>query len=160
MEARPATAADDAAIWEIIAAPIAAGEVFALPQEWGAEEALGYWRGAGKSTFVVEEGGAIVGTFYIQPNQLGRGGHVANAGYATRRGCEGRGIAAFMCERSKEEARRQGYRAMQFNFVVASNERAVALWRRHGFAVVGTLPRVFDHPRLGLVDAYVMHAPL
>lgn len=160
MKARPATNADDAAIGEIIAPLIAAGEVFALPQEWSAAEALAYWCAPGKSTFVVEDGGAIVGTYYIQPNQLGRGGHVANAGYATRQGCEGRGIAAFMCARSKEEARRQGYRAMQFNFVVATNARAVALWRRQGFAIVGTVPRAFDHPRLGLVDAYVMHADL
>ena len=160
MEARPATAADDAAIWEIITPPIAAGEVFALPRGWGAAEAIGYWRGPGKATFVVEQDGEIVGTYYIQPNQLGGGAHVANAGYATRTGCEGRGIAGFMCANSKEEARRQGYRAMQFNFVLASNERAVALWQRHGFAIVGTLPEVFDHPRLGLVDAYVMYAAL
>ena len=102
----------------------------------------------------------MVGTYYIQPNQLGGGSHVANGGYATAPGASGKGVARAMCADSLDRARAQGYRAMQFNFVVATNERAVALWQSLGFAILARLPAVFDHPVQGLVDAHVMFRTL
>ena len=109
---------------------------------------------------MAEDGGRIVGTYYLRANNRGGGAHVANCGYMTAPDGSGRGVARAMCAHSLDEARRRGFTAMQFNFVIASNERAVRLWQACGFAIVGTLPGVFMHPRLGPVDAYVMHRAL
>jgi ribosomal protein S18 acetylase RimI-like enzyme len=153
---RPARAEDAEAVWAIIAPIIAAGEVFALPRDMPREAALDYWLGGDHLPFVLEKDGMVLGTFYIRPNQLGGGGHVANAGYATSPQATGRGIARAMCAHSLEQAAARGFMAMQFNFVVSSNVRAVALWESMGFAVVGRLPGAFAHPALGMVDALVM----
>jgi ribosomal protein S18 acetylase RimI-like enzyme len=102
----------------------------------------------------------VVGTYYLQSNQKGGGAHVANCGYATLAQARGRGVARAMCIYSMETARQQGYLAMQFNFVVATNEGAVALWKSLGFEVVGRVPQAFRHPALGLVDALVMYRAL
>jgi len=160
MQIRPATAHDDDAIWRIIGPVIAAGETYALPREWARDEALAYWRAPGHAVFVVEDNGAIVGTYYLQANQRGGGAHVANCGYITAAEATGRGVARAMCVHSLDAARTRGFRAMQFNFVVATNECAVQLWERCGFATVGRLPGAFRHPRLGPVDALVMYRTL
>jgi len=157
---RPAAGADDEAIWRILEPTIRAGETYVLPRDMTRAATLAYWRLPGHAVFVAEQDGAIVGTYYLRANQQGGGAHVANCGYVTAADAQGRGIAAAMGEHSLGEARRRGFRAMQFNFVVASNERAVRLWQRLGFAVVGRLPEAFQHPRLGLVDALVMHRAL
>jgi ribosomal protein S18 acetylase RimI-like enzyme len=65
-----------------------------------------------------------------------------------------------MCQHSLEYAKTRGFRAMQFNFVVSSNERAVRLWQSMGFEIVGRLPGAFVHPALGTVDALVMYRHL
>jgi ribosomal protein S18 acetylase RimI-like enzyme len=109
---------------------------------------------------VAEADGEIVGTYYLRPNQAGGGKHVCNCGYVTSASATGRGVARAMCEHSLEHARRRGYRSMQFNFVVSSNTRAVALWKWMGFEVVGRLPAAFEHPALGYVDALVMFRSL
>lgn len=101
--------------------------------------------------------GAVVGTYLLRANQPGLGSHVANAGYMVHPGCFGQGIGGRMCEHSLEEARQAGFLAMQFNPVVSSNTRAVALWKRHGFAVTGTVPLGYRHRTLGLVDLLIMH---
>jgi ribosomal protein S18 acetylase RimI-like enzyme len=160
MEIRAASLADDDAIWSILAPIVRAGETYALPREWSREEVLAFWRAAGHEVFVAEENGVVHGTYFVCPNRLGGGAHVANAGYATATAAQGKGIAAAMCEHSLEYARSRGFRAMQFNFVIATNTRAVALWQRMGFSIVGTLPRAFVHPTLGDVDAFVMHRSL
>ena len=85
---------------------------------------------------------------------------MANCGYVTGSAATGRGVARAMCEHSVERARSRGFRAMQFNFVVSSNERAVRLWESFGFATVGTLTRAFSHPHLGYIEAYVMYREL
>jgi ribosomal protein S18 acetylase RimI-like enzyme len=123
-------------------------------------EAIAYWMGPDRETFVAEEGGRVFGTYYLRANQLGGGAHVANCGYMTAMEATGRGIARMMCTDSLERARARGFRAMQYNFVVSTNERAVRLWQSFGFDVVGTLPRAFDHPTLGYVDALVMFKTL
>lgn len=157
---RPATSADEDAVWAILAPVFRAGETYPIPRDIARAEALAYWHSAGHTAFVAADGDTIVGTYYLRDNNRGGGGHVANCGYVTAQGATGRGVARAMCDHSIEEARRRGFTAMQFNFVIASNERAVRLWQTCGFAIVGTLPRVFSHPLLGPVDAYVMHRTL
>jgi L-amino acid N-acyltransferase YncA len=153
---RPARAADEDAVWEILEPVLRAGDTYALPGDWDRAEALAFWLGGDHDAYVAEESGRVVGTYYLHPNQRGGGSHVANCGYVTRAGETGRGVARGMAFHSLDLARSRGYRAMQFNFVVSSNARAVALWRSMGFAVVGTLPEAFRHPALGYVDALVM----
>jgi ribosomal protein S18 acetylase RimI-like enzyme len=155
MLVRSATPDDDEAIRTIITPIIRAGETYALPSDWTEREALAYWRSPEHTVFVVDDG-AVVGTYYIRPNQRGGGSHVANAAFMTRASTEGRGVAAAMCTHALDDAAAAGYAAMQFNFVVATNARAVALWQRLGFQIVGRLPGAFQHPMLGFVDALVM----
>lgn len=157
---RPANPGDAAEIWKILEPVIRAGETYTLPQEMTRDAALAYWFGAGHSVFVAEAEGQIAGTYFLQANQKGGGSHVANCGYMTSAIHTGKGIARAMCLHSLEYAREQGFRAMQFNFVVSSNTRAVKLWERLGFQIVGRLPLAFHHPTHGYVDAFVMYRSL
>jgi ribosomal protein S18 acetylase RimI-like enzyme len=159
MNIRPATHEDSAAIWRIIEPIIRAGETYALPADWTASEALAYWWSPGHTVFVAEDL-AILGTYYLRANQRGGGAHVANCAFMTAPSASGRGVATAMCEHALRYAAHAGFSAMQFNFVASTNERAVALWRRFGFAIVGRLPGAFRHPSLGLVDALVMYRTL
>ena len=160
MHIRPAHVNDAQAIWRIIGATIRAGETYALDRGMREADALSYWMGNDCETFVAEEDGEILGTYYMRPNQAGGGNHICNCGYMTSAAAMGRGVARAMCQHSLEHARKCGYRGMQFNFVVSSNERAIALWLSFGFEIVGRLPHAFHHPRLGFVDALVMFRPL
>ena len=153
---RKARPADADAIADIILPTIRAGETYTLDPAMRREDALAYWTGADKETFVAEADGQILGTYYLRPNQAGGGSHVCNCGYMTGAAATGRGVARQMCAHSLEQARSAGYRAMQFNFVVSTNERAVKLWQSLGFDVVGRLPGAFAHPAHGFVDALVM----
>lgn len=157
---RPALAEDRPAIWRILEPVIRAGETYTLDRDLSEDRALAYWLGPDKETFVAEEDGAVLGTYYMRPNQAGGGAHVCNCGYVTSSQATGRGIARQMCRHSLEHAPLRGYRAMQFNFVVVTNERAVRLWESMGFAIVGRLPLVFHHPTQGYVDALVMFRAL
>jgi ribosomal protein S18 acetylase RimI-like enzyme len=157
---RPATPGDDDAIRQIIMPVIRTGETYALPADWTATEALAYWGSPDHAVFVAEEGGAVVGTYYIRANQRGGGSHVANCAFMTRTSAAGRGVASAMCTHALQHAAAAGYAAMQFNFVVAANSRAIALWQRFGFEIVGRLPGAFRHPMLGFVDAFVMFRKL
>jgi ribosomal protein S18 acetylase RimI-like enzyme len=158
---RPAQLEDADAVWSILAPTIREGETYALDRDMGREAALAYWMGEGTEAFVAEEdGGEVIGTYYLRRNQAGGGSHVANCGYMTATSATGRGVATRMCEHSLQHARARGYRAMQFNFVVSTNERAVRLWRAQGFEVVGRLPFAFEHPTRGFVDALVMFRSL
>jgi ribosomal protein S18 acetylase RimI-like enzyme len=154
---RPALAADAADVWRVLEPTIVAGETYALPTDMTREDAIAYWCAPGHEVFVAEERNVIVGTYYLRPNQHGGGAHVANAAYMVAPAATGRGIAQAMCEHSLQHARERGFLALQFNFVVNSNERAVRLWQHLGFAIVGRVPKAFRHPSLGLVDALVMH---
>ncbi|RXZ63914.1 GNAT family N-acetyltransferase [Pelagerythrobacter rhizovicinus] len=160
VEIRPARAEDRAAIWSVLEPVIRAGETYAFDRDMSEEAALAYWIRKDTETFVAEEDGRILGTYYMRPNQAGGGGHVCNCGYVTAAHAAGRGIARLMCLHSLDHARSRGYRAMQFNFVVSTNERAVRLWQSLGFNIAGRLPRAFDHPKLGYVDALVMFRAL
>ena len=153
---RPATGADDDAIWAILEPTFRAGETYPIPRDIGRADALAYWQSPGHTVFVAEDAGQVVGTYYLRANNRGGGAHVGNCGYIVAPAAMGRGVARAMCEHSLGQARKRGFRAMQFNFVIASNERAVRLWQACGFTIVGRLPAAFAHPRLGLVDALVM----
>ncbi len=157
---RAATPADDVAIADIILPIIRVGEAYALDRDMTAEQALAYWRAAGHSVFVAEIDGRVLGSYYCRANQAGGGRHVANCGYATHAAATGRGIARTMGLHSFDHARAAGFRAMQYNFVIASNVRALALWLSLGFEQVGRLPDAFDHPTLGEVDALVLYRRL
>lgn len=147
-------------IWAILEPVVRAGESYTLPRDMAREEALDYWFFGGHEVFVAEEDGQVVGTYFLQANQRGGGSHVANCGYMTAPGARGKGVARTMCAHSLERAKQRGFRAMQFNFVVASNERAVELWKSLGFETVGRLPGAFLHPVKGYTDAYVMYREL
>lgn len=153
---RPAAPADDDTIWAILEPTFRAGETYPIPRDITRADALAYWRSPGHEVFVAEAEGRVLGTYYLRANNRGGGTHVANCGYVVAPEASGRGVARAMCRDSLERARQRGFRAMQFNFVIASNERAVRLWQSCGFSVVGRLPEAFAHPRLGLVDALVM----
>jgi L-amino acid N-acyltransferase YncA len=157
---RLARAEDRPQIWRIMEPVIRAGETYALPRDMTEIDALDYWFSAPHEVFVAERDGEIVGTYYLRANQLGGGAHVANCAYMSAAWATGQGVARAMCAHSLELAEARGFRAMQFNFVVASNTRAVALWQSFGFDIVGRLPQAFRHPVLGLVNAYVMFRAL
>jgi ribosomal protein S18 acetylase RimI-like enzyme len=157
---RPATPADDDAIWRILEPTLRAGETYPIPRDVSRDDALAYWHAPGNDVLVAEESGAVSGTYYLRANNKGGGAHVANCGYMVAPAATGRGVARAMCMDSLARARSRGFTAMQFNFVIASNERAVRLWQACGFKIVGRLPGAFAHPRLGAVDALVMHRPL
>ena len=157
MQIRPATADDDDAIWAVMAPVVAAGETYALPRDMPRAAALAWWKAPGNSVFVAQEpSGQVVGTYLLHANQMGGGGHVANCGFMTAPAAAGKGVARAMCAHALDEARRRGFRAMQFNFVISTNTRAVALWQACGFEIVGRLPGAFAHPSQGDVDVYVM----
>ena len=157
---RAAAEGDADAIWAILEPIIRAGETYCLPRDMDKTSALAYWCAAEHEVFVAEQEGQIVGTYFLQANQKGGGAHVANCGYVTALTATGRGIARAMCAHSLDRARARGFRAMQFNFVVSTNERAVRLWQSFGFAIVGRLPKAFEHPTLGYVEAYIMYRDL
>ncbi|SMC84344.1 Ribosomal protein S18 acetylase RimI [Fulvimarina manganoxydans] len=157
---RPARDEDREALASILVPVIRAGETYALDRDLSEDAILSYWLGADRETFVAAENGHILGTYYLRKNQAGGGSHVANCGYVTDPAASGRGIARTMAEHSFQAARERGFAAMQFNFVVSTNERAVRLWRSLGFAEVGRLPRAFRHPVAGEVDALVMYRML
>ena len=160
MQIRAASEADRAAVLSIVKPVLAAGETYAIARDLTDDQVLEYWFAVTHHVFVAEAGGTILGTYYLMANQGGGGAHVANCGYMTAPAAQGRGIARAMCEHSITEARDLGFRAMQFNHVVSTNTRAVGLWQKLGFAIVGTLPSAFKHPVLGYVDSYVMFRSL
>jgi L-amino acid N-acyltransferase YncA len=160
MKIRPATEVDYDAIWNIFHGIVAAGDTYALDPNLSRSEALQYWCEKSTRAYVAESGGRVVGTYMLRPNQSGGGSHVANAGFMVAPNAHGQGVGRAMGEHCLGEARRLGFRAMQFNFVVSTNESAIHLWQDLGFKIVGTLPQAFRHPENGYVDVYVMHRSL
>jgi ribosomal protein S18 acetylase RimI-like enzyme len=148
-------------LWPILQTTIKAGETYTFSPQSTEAEIHKAWIELPAATYVAcAEDGRIVGTYIIKPNQPGLGAHVCNCGYVVSKEAQGQGIAAQMCEHSQKLAVEMGFRAMQFNFVVATNTGAVRLWQKLGFEIVGTLPGVFQHQKLGFVDAHVMFKSL
>ena len=154
---RPAEAADFDGIWEIFHAVVEKGDTYVYDPATSKEEARAIWMAPGLRTYVALLDGEVVGTYILKTNQPGLGSHVVNAGYMVHPGRFGKGIGRALCEHSLDEARKAGFLSMQFNAVVSTNENAVALWKKMGFAIVGTVPKAFRHQTLGLVDLHVMH---
>lgn len=151
---------DWAGIWRVIEPVVRAGETFALDRAMDEDEARAHWFSPDKTVFVAEADGEILGTYYLRANHPGGGNHVANCGYMVSSTATGRGVARAMGQHSLDHARSCGFRAVQFNFVVSTNERAVRLWQFLGFSIVARLPGAFHHPVHGYVDALVMYQEL
>jgi ribosomal protein S18 acetylase RimI-like enzyme len=160
VEIREATAANRDAIWDIFREVVAARDTYAFDPGMSRQDALGYWFQANTRTYVAESSGHILGTYILRPNQSGGGSHVANAAFMVAPVARGRGIGRAMAEHCLTEGRRLGFRAMQFNFVVSTNDPALRLWQTLGFKIVGILPDAFRHPEKGYVDVYVMFRSL
>lgn len=157
---REAAPNDAGALWRALEPVLRAGETYPQPPDIGYEAAMSYWFAPGHSVFVAEEGGDILGSYYLRANQPGQGAHVANCGYIVRPDARGRGVGRRLGEHSYAEAKRRGFTAMQYNFVVSTNTAAVHLWQALGMEIIGTLPGAFAHPTKGFVDAYVMYRRL
>jgi ribosomal protein S18 acetylase RimI-like enzyme len=158
MKIRPATERDCDAIWNIFREVVAAGDTYALDPNISRKDALAYWFAPGSQAYVAELPPiGIAGTYILRPNQSGGGSHVANAGFMVSASARGRGIGRAMAEHCLIEARRLGFRAMQFNYVISTNTAAIRLWQDLGFKIVGTLAGAFRHPAKGYVDVYVMY---
>lgn len=183
MKIRAATDADREAVWKIFHEVVAAGNTYALDPNNSREDALAYWFATGTHTYVAEIGRepvgeadsfpgmptpsrtikpnpGIVGTYILRPNQSGGGSHVANAAFMVATSARGQGIGRAMAEHCLSKARRLGFRAMQFNYVISTNIAAIGLWQDLGFEIVGTLPGAFRHPDKGYVDVYMMYRSL
>ena len=161
MKIRQATDADRDAIWNIFHQVVAGGDTYALDPNISREDALAYWFAAGTHTYVAEQPAiGVAGTYILRPNQSGGGSHVANAGFMVSADARGQGLGREMAEHCLSEARRLGFRAMQFNYVIATNTAAICLWQDLGFEIVGTLANAFRHPDKGYVDVYVMYRSL
>jgi L-amino acid N-acyltransferase YncA len=154
---REATSKDFEQIWPIFHEIISAGETYAYETDTEKEQAFTIWMKQPRKTFIAEENGNVFGTYYIKANQYGPGKHVCNCGYMVSSLARGKGIATVMCEHSQNTAVQLGYKAMQFNFVASSNSGAIKLWTKLGFVTIGRLPKAFNHPTLGLIDALVMY---
>ncbi|MCA8878601.1 MAG: GNAT family N-acetyltransferase [Rhodobacteraceae bacterium] len=156
---RPYDARDAATVTRILVAAFRPGDTYTVDPAISPDDALAYWCAPEKTVFVAETD-RVLGTYCLRRNQAGGGAHVCNAGFVTDPAARGQGVASAMLTHALDTARAQGYRAMQFNFVVSTNEGAIRLWTRAGFATVGRLPGAFRHPREGYVDALVMYRNL
>ena len=157
LQIRPYVAPDWPAVWALLEAVFRAGETFPHDPAITEAEAQLAWVDQSQAVMVaVDPVGAVVGSYYLRPNSLALGAHVANAGYVVAEHCRRQGIGSRLCQHSLQAARRLGFRSMQFNLVVSTNSAGLRCWQRNGFQVVGTLPGAFRHQRLGYVDALVM----
>ena len=148
-------------IWGFMQDVFRGGDSYPVAPNVTEKEAKAYWFAEDKITHVaIDAAGTVLGTYYIRPNQPSLGAHICNCGYIVSAASRGRGIASLMCLHSQEFGAKQGYRGMQYNLVVSTNEGAVRLWKKHGFEIIGTLPSAFNHKDLGYVDAHIMFKQL
>ena len=154
---RPFVAQDWPLVWPLLQTTFASGDTYAYPPDSTEADIYQAWIKLPLATYVAcGAEGQLLGTYVLKVNQPGLGSHVSNCGYVVSPVAQGQGVASLICEHSQQEAVKRGFLAMQFNLVVATNKRAVALWQRMGFDIVGTLPGAFKHQQLGFVDAFVM----
>jgi GNAT superfamily N-acetyltransferase len=160
LSSRLATPADEVAVWELLEPVFRQGGTYVFAIDTPKEVLLAYWMGKDKATFLVERDGLLVGSYYLKANQEGLGDHVCNAGFVVSQKAEGQGIGTWMGCRALEEAKERGFLAMQFNFVIQTNNRAVVLWTKLGFKVIGEIPEAYRHPELGMVSALILYRKL
>lgn len=144
-------------IWPVFRSVCRSGDTYGYDPDTDKSAAYAVWMRQPQKTFIAEEDGELLGTYYLKPNQGGPGSHVCNCGYMVAEAARGKGVATAMCEHSQQIAVDLGYKAMQFNFVASSNTGALRLWQKLGFEIVGRLPGAFDHPEIGCIDALVMY---
>ncbi|RKZ59040.1 MAG: GNAT family N-acetyltransferase [Candidatus Parabeggiatoa sp. nov. 2] len=145
-------------VWAIIEKVFRSGETYPFSPDITENDAHKVWIEVPTATFVaIDSNNEIVGTYYIKPNQPTLGAHVCNCGYIVAEKAQRKGIASAMCQHSQKEALSLGFKSMQYNLVVSTNETAIRLWKKHGFEIIGTLPKAFNHKSLGFVDAFVMY---
>jgi len=154
---REMTENDFKMFWPTFETIILAEQTYAFDSKMGYEEALQLWLKSPLKTYVFEEDGVILGSYYIKSNAMGPSAHISNCGYMVSEAARGKGIARKLCEHSQEVAKELGFSAMQFNSVVSTNEIAIKLWQKLGFDIIGTIPKAYKHRELGLVDAYIMY---
>ncbi len=160
IEIRKAEERDKPAVWQIIKVVIAGGDTYVFAPGTPEEEMMAYWFSPEKHNYVAVENEEVLGTYWIKANQPGLGDHVGNGAYMVSPEATGKGIGKMMAEHSIEEARRLGFKSIQFNFVVKSNEIAVKLWKSIGFEIIGEIPDAFRHKQDGLTNAYIMFREL
>ena len=157
LEIRKAEKGDFKRIWPILKEVIREGKTYEYPVDMNNKEAFHVWMEKPEVTYLAEKNGEVLATYYIKTNHSGQGSHVCNCGYMVASKARGQGLGAILCNHSQEEAVKMGYRAMQFNFVASTNLKAVKLWLKLGFKIVGRLPEAYNHPAEGFVDAYLMY---
>jgi L-amino acid N-acyltransferase YncA len=157
MNIRPALESDFAAMWPIFQEVVKPGATYVFAPNTSYQDAFAYWFAPGVTSYVAEDDGQVIGMYKLIPNHRDLGAHVANASFMVSPGYSGKGAGREMGLHCLREAKKAGYLAMQFNFVVSTNKAAVSLWQKLGFSIVGTLPKAFLHKSMGFVDAYVMH---
>ncbi len=164
---RDASESDWPAILPILRAAASTGETYDWPADITDDELHDLWLGRPGWVTVVAcdhdgsaSDGTVLGVADFGPNRIGRGAHVANASFVVAEHATGRGVGRALGEHVVAAATAAGFRGMQFNAVVETNTRAVALWESLGFTIVGTVPRAFDHAVHGLVGLHVMHRSL
>jgi L-amino acid N-acyltransferase YncA len=160
MKIREATPKDYEAIWEIFKLVIKTGDTYVFHPETKKEDLSKHWFAPYMKTYIAEEHHEILGTYIIKPNQIDLGAHIANCSYMVHPKAQGKGIGKQLCEHSLENAKLLGYKAIQFNIVVSTNQAAIKLWQKYGFEIIGTIPKGFKHLTLGFVDAYIMFKEL
>ena len=156
MTIREATNNDHDGIWEIFEQVVKAGDTYAFDSDSQKEDLPRIWFAPTMKVYVAEEDGKILGSYFIKPNQPGLGAHIANCGYMVHPESRGRGLGKQLFDHSWLVAKESGYKGMQFNLVVSTNQVAVQLWEKSGFRIIGTIPNGFHHLQLGYVDAYIM----
>jgi len=156
MDIRPARAGDFDVMWGMFKHAIATQDVLPFAGTFEVETFRAHWFQA-QTPYVAVLEDRVVGMYKMGPNFPDLGAHVASATYVVDAAARGRGVGRALVEHSLERARAEGFLAMQFNYVVSTNGPAVALYRKLGFAVVGSLPEAFRHRESGLVDVFVMH---
>jgi ribosomal protein S18 acetylase RimI-like enzyme len=157
---RKATPHDFEAIWPIFHAVVSAGTTYPYAKTTTKDQGRHLWMEVPLATYLAEENGKTLGTYYIKPNQPDLGAHICNCGYMVAPDAQGQGLGTALCLHSQQTARENGFTAMQFNLVVSTNTPAIHLWRKLGFSRIGTIPLAFNHSRYGLVDALIMYKQL
>ncbi|WP_286235671.1 GNAT family N-acetyltransferase [Thalassotalea sediminis] len=154
---REITTSDFAAFWPTFSEVIQEQETYAFDPDMTQEQAFNLWCETPLKAYAFVENNQVLGTYYIKQNAMGPSSHICNCGYMVSNEARGKGIARSMCEHSQRKAIELGFDAMQFNSVVSTNNVAIRLWKKLGFSIIGTIPKAYNHPQLGLIDSYIMY---